>query len=876
MERAARQYCPTAANDRSHRARVGLPERLRVDAVSLTPAQWSRVTDLFGVVQRVPVSDRCAEIEALAGDDASVCAAVLDLLKADVDDDFLVPRGRVFPDVSRGGRDSLAGQVVGAYRIEGEIGRGGMGVVYAARHQDPAIDKRVAIKTLAMGIDIPERQWRFRRERQILARLDHPNIASLFDGGTIDSGGTGHDVPYVVMEYVQGQRIDTWCEKQQVTITQRLDLFRQVCAAVQYAHAQLVVHRDLKPGNILVTESGIVKLLDFGVAKLLSSDDLDADSTRTGLAPLTVSYASPEQLRGEEATTSSDVYALGVLLYRLLTGGMPFSTDGRTLGELQRLVSTQPPTPSEQATDSHAKTCGATDARQLRSTISGDLDAIVLMALRAEPSRRYVSVEALSADVQRFLRGMPVQARPERLSYVVRAFVRRNRALVAAAAFSVLALVTATVVSIRSAALARDEARRAARVTHLLENVFGAADPMSYNGFQTSSSEVSFRQVLDSARLRVAKALADDPATRADLYRVFGGSYRNLDQLDLATAMLDSASRLHTQTRGVHAPDVDIDDFFSAEVAVAMGDIARADSLLQSLRVRYERGGASSDSGIVNVLSAIAQVRLGVGESDSVAVLLRSALQREHASATPRPIMLALDEAMLAYALGVDGPSAESDSLASRALSRIAVDSLHVPQRVGFVLMFAAGARAIGGKAEEALGLARLGNDHFNRAFGAQHPLTGEGKSFLAGLLLARGSVAEARALIDSALETQLRRARPSVPSLAGLRILDASHGVAVRDTTAALRALGRIDSLAPRSGRMRASLTIQALWMRAAVAQSQGRSERAAAYLAEAARAANSGLGPQHRLTKLAQFRVGEFARARAAKPSAAKQAPR
>lgn len=841
---------------------MGLPERLPVQSVSLTPAQWSRVTDLFDQVQRLPASERDAAVDTLAGNDTAVRDAVRELLAADVDDDFLAPQGRLFPEGTQTDRSTLIGQTVGAYRIESEIGRGGMGVVYAARHRDPAIDKRVAIKTLAIGVDVPERQWRFRRERQILARLEHPNIASLFDGGTTESG-----VPYVVMEYVQGQRIDVWCEQQRLTIVQRLDLFRQVCAAVQYAHAQLVVHRDLKPSNILVTESGVVKLLDFGVAKLLTPDltDADADTTRTGLAPLTVSYASPEQLRGEETTTSSDVYALGVLLYLLLTGSLPFATNGRSLGELQRLMSTQPPTPSEQVTNEHAKQCGAADARPLRSTIAGDLDAIVLVALRPDASRRYASVEALSSDVQRFLRGLPVQARPERLSYVVRAFVRRNTALVFAATLSVVALVSATIVSVRSAAQAREEARRASRVTHLLENVFGASDPLSYNGFQTATSDVSFRQVLDSARVRVANSLADDPVTRADLYRVLGGSYLNLDQLDVAAMMLDSATVLHTQARGVDAPDVDIDRFFSAELAVMLGDVGRADSLLRALRTRYERDGAPVDSAMVNVLTALAQVNLGVGELEGVEPLLRAALQREHASPSPRAIPLALNEAMLAFTLGATDP-ARTDSLVQSALRRLGADSLRAPQRVGFVLMFASGALVSLGKADDALMLARRGNAHFTRAFGSQHPLAAEVKVFLAGLLLARGATTDARALLDSARMTQLRRPKPSALSLATLYVMETSGAMVMRDTAATSRALATLDSLLPYTGRQRTSLTVQSLWLRAAAAQAQGRSDVAAARLQEAVQVAHAGLGPNHRLSKLAVFRVGEFAKAQAA----------
>lgn len=197
---------------------------------------------------------------------------------------------------------SLIGRTLGAYLVTRVIGRGGMGVVFEGQHTDPQLAKRVAIKTLAIGIERPERLWRFRRERQILAGLEHSNIGALYDGGTTDDG-----VPYLVVEYVDGKRLDLWCETHQLTIPRRIELFRQVCAGVQFAHSKLVVHRDLKPSNILVTDEGVVKLLDFGIAKLLTPDDARDETTRGGLAPLTTAYASPEQARGEEITTTADV-----------------------------------------------------------------------------------------------------------------------------------------------------------------------------------------------------------------------------------------------------------------------------------------------------------------------------------------------------------------------------------------------------------------------------------------------------------------------------------------------------------------------------------------------------------------------------------------
>lgn len=380
--------------------------------MSLNPGQWEHVAAEFDRLHELPADQHRRQLDALVLVDAAVAAEVESLLDVAARTDSRLDRNALgsFAEF-HASAPSFIGQRLGAYLVTRVIGRGGMGVVFEGEHTDPQFSKKVAIKTLAIGVEQPERLWRFRRERQILAGLDHPNIAALYDGGT-----TEDSVPYLVMEYVAGQRIDDWCETHRLTIPQRIDLFRQVCAAVQFAHSKLVVHRDLKPSNILVTHDGAVKLLDFGVAKLLSSDDARDETTRGGIAPLTLAYASPEQARGEAISTAADVYALGMILFRLLTGGAPYELDGRTPVESLRILSTQPPKiPSGEVTDDHAKTCGAADASSVRATLSGELDAIVLMALRKEPTRRYASVEAFSADLLRYLKGQPVQARPDTL-----------------------------------------------------------------------------------------------------------------------------------------------------------------------------------------------------------------------------------------------------------------------------------------------------------------------------------------------------------------------------------------------------------------------------------------------------------------------------
>ena len=363
--------------------------------------------------------------------------------------------------------DPLKGQRIGPYRITDEVGRGGMGVVYRAERIEGPFSQQVAIKVLPRGRDTAALLRRFEQEQRVLALLDHPHIARLLDGGLTEGGR-----PYFVMEYVDGEPLDAYCDRHRLSIGKRLRLFLAVCEAVQYAHQNLVVHRDLKPSNILVaapTEEGgqpalasrglQVKLLDFGIAKLLSGEGASGPGeilTRTGERLLTPEYAAPEQIRGEAVTTATDVYGLGVLLYELLTGQRPCHTTGRSRYEVEQAVcKTEPTRPSVAVTRPVVETGAATHGEpspeavgrarrlrvdQLQRTLRGDLDAICLKALRKEPEARYASVEALADDLRRYATGLPVQARRGSVGYRARKFVRRHRWGVAAAAVFVLLL----------------------------------------------------------------------------------------------------------------------------------------------------------------------------------------------------------------------------------------------------------------------------------------------------------------------------------------------------------------------------------------------------------------------------------------------------
>ena len=391
----------------------------------IQPDDWRRIDDLLQSALDRPPGERASFLDAACAGDRELREHVEALLAADHQaSDFLerpaMEAGRALEAES--GSDSLIGRRIGAYRIVRQVGRGGMGTVYLAERADEQFRKQVAIKLVEHGI---ESVHRLRSERQILASLDHPHIATLLDAGTTDDG-----LPYFIMEYVDGQPIDVYCTRHGLSTRERLHLFSLVCAAVQHAHEAQVVHRDLKPSNILVTDAGVPKLLDFGIAKLLTPENAPARATATtvGRRPMTPAYASPEQVRGEPVTPVSDVYALGVLLYELLTGRAPYRVEGETPAGIARAICEhEPEKPSAIA----------------GRALAGDLDNIVLTALRKEPSRRYGSVLQFADDLHRYLEGRPVLARRDSLGYRTAKFVTRNKTAVLSAVAAALVTVAA-------------------------------------------------------------------------------------------------------------------------------------------------------------------------------------------------------------------------------------------------------------------------------------------------------------------------------------------------------------------------------------------------------------------------------------------------
>ena len=383
---------------------------------SLTPERWQQVKNLFDAAMEREPADREAFVNEVCQGDADLRREVESLLSADAE-----AASRYDKPVVAG--DPMIGRQLGAYKIIRRLGTGGMGAVYLAARADDQFRRLVAVKAIRTEVLDEHTRHRFENERHTLAALDHPNIVRLLDGGTTEDG-----MPYLVMDYVEGQPIDCYCKEHGLTIAERLGLFRTLCAAVHFAHQNLVVHRDLKPANILVTPQGIPKLMDFGIAKLLRPEYAagPVGFTRTAAQPMTPEYASPEQIKGHPITTASDIYALGVLLYVLLAGAHPFERQTKSSYELERAICEGEVRKPSDAASPEA-------ARQLR----GDLDMIVLAAMRKEPHRRYASAEHLAEDVRRYLDGQPVAARGESVVYRAKKFVGRHQAALAASAAAV-------------------------------------------------------------------------------------------------------------------------------------------------------------------------------------------------------------------------------------------------------------------------------------------------------------------------------------------------------------------------------------------------------------------------------------------------------
>jgi eukaryotic-like serine/threonine-protein kinase len=485
--------------------------------------RWEQVKELFAAaLERAPGERERFLTEAC--EDASIRGEVASLLEAHEETEGFIER----PALEQAGlasqrpAEQWLGRRVGAWRITGEIGHGGMSRVYKAVRDDAQYEKEAAVKVLRPGLDSHSLLERFKAERQILARLSHPNIAHLLDGGATEEGA-----PYLVMEYIDGKPIDAYCDAQHLNVEQRLDLFRTLCAAVHYVHQYLMVHGDLKGGNVLVTADGVVKLLDFGIAKLLSPSVAPREAApSTSFVALTPEYASPEQIRGEPITTASDVYSLGVLLYRLLTGELPYKVESGSSWKLATQILEQEPAPPSITAEQ-----GSPEHRKFVRALAGDLDNIVLKALKKTPEERYSSAEQLSEDLRRYLRGFPVQARPDTTTYRVRKFVQRHRSAVAAIVLFVVSLVGGVVATSWQAYVASKERARAERHFKAVRELATVYMADVYDAVVRLPGGTAARKLLVENSLKYLDSLEQEAGDSPDVLRDVALAYERLAEV---------------------------------------------------------------------------------------------------------------------------------------------------------------------------------------------------------------------------------------------------------------------------------------------------------------------------------------------------------
>jgi len=731
----------------------------------VTPEQWRRVRVLFDVAGQMPVRQRTAFLRNACAEEPVLRREVESLLRAAGEAGDFMEAGALrevtWPHPSSAPPGPPDRTHIGPYQVVRELGRGGMGAVYLARRCDGAFEQEVAIKLVRPGMADELVLRRFLAERQILAGLAHPYIARLYDGGTTDDG-----LPYFVMEHIEGEDLLTSSDRRKLSTADRVRLFEKVCAAVHYAHQRLVVHRDLKPSNILVTADGTPKLLDFGVARLLQPDSPErGDLTVVGARAMTPEYASPEQVRGEPVTTASDVYSLGVVLYELLSGRRPYVIASRRAEDVERVVcDTMPPRPStavsrgEPATgDTGAKataeaisaTRDGTPAR-LRRSLSGDLDTIVLAALRKEPERRYSSVEKLADDLGRHLAGRPVSARPDTFAYRAGKLLRRH--LLAAIATTLVVAGIAVLVAFYTVRLARErdrarrEAEKAQRVSAFLTTLFELTDLD-----RTKGVKLSVRDLVDRGAGNLERDLAGEPEVAATMMALIGDVYSQLELKEQALPLLQGALANLRRLYGDADPRTAGAERNLAHLYLNMEEPQRAVPLLRHA-LAVEEGLPGAGLRVAKSLSLLGLAQKALGDYAAAdGALERAAVLQEEAGA-PAELDLAVTLVTRGHLLlSIDEP-ARALPLFRRALAvrerRLGRDS---PAAAGALLDVGAAQRELG-----ALDAAIAADE---RVLAIAESVFGEDRSMAAyahgelGLAhAAKGNVAEARELFRRAL----------------------------------------------------------------------------------------------------------------------------
>jgi serine/threonine-protein kinase len=689
----------------------------------MTANRWERLRAIYEEALALAPERRIEFIVNTCGDDTLLREQLLSLITAagtDSFDDAPTRAGIKFRAL-----ELAAGATVGRYTIVRLLGQGGMGAVYLAERADGEFHHRVAIKIVADGILSSRIMARLRSERQILAHLNHPNIANLFDGGATNEG-----VPYFAMEYVDGQRIDGYCRDRGLSIKDRLVLFRQVCAAVQYAHAQLIIHRDLKPSNILVTKDGVPKLLDFGIAKLVDPNSASraTDLTQMHERVLSPEYASPEQIRGEPVGTASDVYTLGILLYELLTQRRPHKFADKTIPEIEHeILEHMPLKPSAAA--SLEKSGSHQDAEWIKA-LRGDLDTIVMKALHIDVSERYVSVATFSEDIENYLEKRPIKARPNRWTYRARKYWQRNRWSVASSLLAAGTIIALTLLYMSRLAAERDIANReratAARVSEFMTEVFRVANPSESRG-----NAVAAREVLDGAVQRIQRDLNDQPRVRIELMEKMAQAYVGIGLWTSAEKLLKSAVEQARPAYG--AESMEFAEALTALAAVQHRLAHFEDehrSLATSLQIRRTANRPTERSSILTLI-AWAENQSVRGQSDAGLATLS---QAEKIAKQQRPADSALmGEIYASYGRLYHDISRYQDAerYLRRALPLLRGTINQGADRYADATLMLSQCMVGQGRNAEAIKFLRSTISDFEKIFGATHPIVGDAWNML-------------------------------------------------------------------------------------------------------------------------------------------------
>ncbi len=725
-------------------------------------ARLHQIQSLFHDAADLPQTEQRAFLEAACGDDMELIDEVLAMLDQDASGDSLLDHS--IADIAREALakcppSSLILKQFGPYRILKLLGEGGMGVVYLAERSD--LGSQVAVKVLRDAWLSPARRERFASEQRTLAQLNHPLIARLYDADTTDDG-----TPWFVMEYVDGIPLTEYCRQHKCSVEQRLRLFRSVCEAVQHAHGHAVIHRDLKPSNILVNSDGSVRLLDFGIAKQLESLELPVEQTMTGLRLMTPAYASPEQIRGDRVGISTDVYSLGVILYELLTGQLPFDLSGLTPAEAATVITDHEPGKPSAAVRRTGHAEASFPSLSLNKIAWADLDVLCLSAMHKDPLRRYQSVEALVRDIDHYLNGEPLEARPDAWQYRIRKFVRRNRRAAAATAVTFSLIIGLVIFFAVRLARARDTALAAAartqRIQQFMTNLFQGGDAAA-----GPSDSLRVITIVDRG-VQEAKTLNSDPKVQAELYQNLGSIYQKLGKFEQADSLLRSALEQRKRLFGADSPEV-------AESLTALGLLRSDQAHLEEAEQLVRQGLAMAKRHLPPNHPAVAKATLAFGKVlaergsyDQAIAALDEAVRLQSAPGVA-PADLAASLSALADAHYSAGHYEICKSLYARVLAmhREIYGARH-PLVADDLGSLAAVQRDLG-YYSEAEGLDRQALDIVQSYYGYNNPKTASRLTALAASLTYEKKYDEAVSALDQALAIQERVYGPVHPSVADI-----------------------------------------------------------------------------------------------------------